>query len=85
VLSTVYFLLVSVHSFTASVRNEFYLYQPCYLPCPQIADGGKASRYWGGGTANIRNEQSRTVDKGWSFSLGIGELLKNPHCKYFSF
>jgi hypothetical protein len=28
--------------------------------------------------ANILNKQSRTADKGWSSSLGVG--LKNPAC-----
>ena len=26
-------------------------------------------------------KESRTANKGWSFSLGLSELLKNPHCK----
>jgi len=31
--------------------------------------------------ANILNEQSRTADKGWSHSLGLGEVLTTPHLK----
>ena len=28
--------------------------------------------------ANILNKQSRTAHKGWSSSLGVGEVLTNP-------
>jgi hypothetical protein len=31
--------------------------------------------------ANILNKQSRTTDKGWSSSLGLGEMLTTPHRK----
>jgi len=30
---------------------------------------------------NILNKQSHTVEKGWSSSLGLGEVLTTPHCK----
>jgi hypothetical protein len=36
----------------------------------QIADGRAA--------ANILNKQSRTADKGWSSSLGVGRGANNP-------
>jgi len=26
-------------------------------------------------------KESRTANEGWSFSLGLGELLTNPHSK----
>jgi hypothetical protein len=32
-------------------------------------------------TANILNKQSRTADKGWSSSFGLGEVLTTPHRK----
>jgi hypothetical protein len=38
---------------------------------PQVADGGEAPQIWRV-AANILNKQSRTADKGWSSSLGIG-------------
>ena len=34
--------------------------------------------------ANILNKQSRTADKGWSSSLGLGEVLTTPHLKNVS-
>ena len=30
--------------------------------------------------ANILKKQWRTADKGWSSSLGLGEVLTTPHC-----
>jgi hypothetical protein len=33
--------------------------------------------------ANILNKPSRTVDKGWSSSLGVGRGAATPHCKHF--
>jgi hypothetical protein len=38
---------------------------------PQAAGGTAA--------ANILNTQSRTADKGWSSSLGLGRGAKTPH------
>jgi hypothetical protein len=35
------------------------------------------------GTANILNKQSRTADKGWSSSLGVGRGAATPHRKHF--
>jgi len=34
--------------------------------------------------ANILTKQSRTAGKGWSFSLGLGEVLTTPHRKKIS-
>ena len=34
--------------------------------------------------ANILKKQSRTADKGWSSSLGLGEVLTTPHRKNIS-
>jgi hypothetical protein len=36
-----------------------------------------------GVAANILNKQSRTADKGWSSSLGLGVGLTTPHRKHF--
>jgi hypothetical protein len=38
---------------------------------PQVADGGDSLQVWRV-TANILNKQSRTADKGWSSSWGVG-------------
>jgi hypothetical protein len=38
---------------------------------PQVADGGNDRQIWRV-TANVLNKQSRTADKGWSSSLGVG-------------
>jgi hypothetical protein len=43
---------------------------------PQDADGGNALQVWRV-AANILNKQSRTADKGWSSSLGIGRGANN--------
>jgi hypothetical protein len=45
---------------------------------PQVADGGEGLQIWRV-AANILNKQSRTADKGWSPSLGVG--LTTHHCK----
>jgi hypothetical protein len=34
--------------------------------------------------ANILNKQSRTADKGWPSSLGVGRGLTTPHHKKYS-
>jgi hypothetical protein len=38
---------------------------------PQVADGGDGLQIWRE-AANILNKQSRTADKGWPSSLGVG-------------
>jgi hypothetical protein len=38
---------------------------------PQVADGGDALQFRRV-VANILNKQSRTADKGWSSSFGVG-------------
>jgi hypothetical protein len=47
---------------------------------PQVADGGDALQIWRVAT-NILKKQSRTADKGWSSSLGVGGEANNSHCK----
>jgi hypothetical protein len=46
---------------------------PCHhgMARPQVADGGDTLQVWRV-AANTLNKQSRTVDKGWSTSLGVG-------------
>jgi len=38
---------------------------------PQVVDGGEDLQIWKA-SANVLNKQSRTADKGQSFSLGVG-------------
>jgi hypothetical protein len=48
-----------------------------WVPCqhgkarPQVAEGGDGLQIWRE-AANILNKQSRTADKEWSSSLGVG-------------
>jgi hypothetical protein len=46
---------------------------PCHhgMARPQVADGGNDLQIWRV-AANVFNKQSRTADKGWSSSLGVG-------------
>jgi hypothetical protein len=46
---------------------------PCHhgMERPQVSDGGDGLQIWRV-PANILNKQSRTADKGWSSSLGVG-------------
>jgi hypothetical protein len=50
------------------------------MACPQVADGEDALQVWRV-AANILNKQSRTADKGWFFSLGVGRGANNFHRK----
>jgi hypothetical protein len=43
---------------------------------PQDADGRNGLQIWRV-AANILNKQSRTADKGWSSSLGVGRGANN--------
>jgi hypothetical protein len=43
---------------------------------PQVADGGNSLQIWNV-AVNILNKQSRTADKGWSSSLGVGRGANN--------
>jgi hypothetical protein len=47
---------------------------------PQVADGAEGLQIWRV-AANILNNQSRTADKGWPSSLGVGRGAKTPHRK----
>jgi hypothetical protein len=42
-----------------------------------VADGGDGLQIWNV-SANILNKQSRTADKGWSYSWGLGVGLTTP-------
>jgi hypothetical protein len=47
---------------------------------PQVANGGNTFQVWRVAT-NILNKQSRTADKGWPSSLGVGLGLTTPRLK----
>jgi hypothetical protein len=51
---------------------------PCHhgMERPLVVDGGDALQVWRV-AANILNKQSRTSDKGWSSSLGVGRGAHN--------
>jgi hypothetical protein len=51
---------------------------PCHhsMARPQVADGGNTLQVWRV-AANIFNNQSRTADKGWPSSLGVGRGANN--------
>jgi hypothetical protein len=51
---------------------------PCHhgMARPQVADGGDALQLWRE-AVNILNKKSRTADKGWSSSLGVGRGANN--------
>jgi hypothetical protein len=51
---------------------------PCHhgMAHPQVADGGNGLQIWRV-AAIILNKQSRTADKGWSSSLGVGRGANN--------
>jgi hypothetical protein len=55
---------------------------PCHqgMARPQVAGGGDAFQVWRV-VANILNKQSRTADKRWSSSLGVGRGVKTPNSK----
>jgi hypothetical protein len=55
---------------------------PCHhgMARPQIADGGDGLQIWRA-AANILNKQSRTAERGWSSSLGVGRGVTTPHRK----
>ena len=45
-----------------------------------VADGGTSSNMGGRGVnANILNKHSRTADKGWPSSLGVGRSAEKSH------
>jgi hypothetical protein len=52
---------------------------PCHhgMALPQVADGGEGPQIWSI-SVNILNKQSRTADKEWSSSLGVGHRANNP-------
>jgi hypothetical protein len=51
---------------------------------PLVADGGDALQVWRV-AANILNKQSRTADKGWSSTLGVGRGANNYSPKKIRF
>jgi hypothetical protein len=51
---------------------------PCHhgMARPQVADGGEGLQIWRV-AVNILNKQSRTADKGWPSSFGVGRGANN--------
>jgi hypothetical protein len=65
--------------FYGSVRPSGHVkWVPCHhgMARPQVADGGEGLQVWRV-AANILNKQSRTADKGWPSSLGVGRGANN--------
>jgi hypothetical protein len=60
------------------IKRSMCMWVPCHhgMARPQVADGGDGLQIWRL-AANILNKQSRTADKGWSSSLGVGRGAKN--------
>jgi hypothetical protein len=53
------------------------------MSCPQVADGGNTLQVWRV-AMNILNTQSRTADKEWSCSSGLGVGQTTTHHKKIS-
>jgi hypothetical protein len=53
------------------------------MSCPQVVDEGDGLQIWRI-AANILNKQWHSADRVWSSSLGVGGLLKTPHCKTYN-
>jgi hypothetical protein len=68
------------------VTGIAFPYHVKWAPChhgkarPQVADEGDGLQIWRV-TANILNKQSRTDERRWSSSLGLGVGLTTPHLK----
>jgi hypothetical protein len=58
--------------------NNHVKWVPCHhgMARPQVVDEGDGLQIWSI-AANILNKQSRTADKGWYSSLGVGGEAKN--------
>jgi hypothetical protein len=72
-------IFMAGRKFLASVVLEFHFrWVPCHhgMSHPAVANGGDGLQVWRV-AANILNKQSRTSDKGWSSSLGVGHEAKN--------
>jgi hypothetical protein len=54
-----------------------YVCSICPSCIPQVVDGRDGLQIWRV-AANILNKQSRTPNRGWSSSLGVGQGASNP-------
>jgi hypothetical protein len=72
-----YYLVTKLHTKYADVK-----WVPCHhiTARPQVAEGRDGLHIWRL-AANILNKQSRTAEKEWSSSLGVGWGLATPHRK----
>jgi hypothetical protein len=61
------------------VELNHFKWVPCHhgMARSQVADGGDGLQIWRV-AANVLNKQSRTADRGWSSSLGVGRGANNP-------
>jgi hypothetical protein len=64
--------------YTENQRENPVKWVPCHhgMALPQVADGGESLQIWRV-AANILNKQSRTADKGWPSSSGVGRGANN--------
>jgi hypothetical protein len=69
------FILTNIKGVRRAVHVRWV---PCHhgMARPEVAGGGGALQLWRE-AANILNKQSRTADKGWSSSLGVGRGASN--------
>jgi hypothetical protein len=60
------------------ILSLYVRWVPCHhgMARPQVADWGNGLQIWRV-AASILNKQSRTADKGWSSSLGVGRGTNN--------
>jgi hypothetical protein len=74
-----YYLNFVLNYFISIIRISSQVrWVPCHhgMARPQVADGGDFLQVWRL-AANMLNKQSRTADKGWSSSLGVGRGANN--------
>jgi hypothetical protein len=75
-------LLINVDFHIAFYYCLVLIHQVRWVPChhgmtrPKAADGGDAFQFWRV-AANVLKKQSRTADKEWFSSLGVGRGANN--------
>jgi hypothetical protein len=67
---------VAAGSLDHTRHRSFFAYFPYFEKNESGGDGGDGLQIWRV-AANILNKQSRTADKGWSSSLGVGRGANN--------
>jgi hypothetical protein len=76
---TCYYYVFCLSILETEGKDTHVKWVPCHhgMARPQVADGGDGLQIWRV-SANILNKQSRTADRGWSTSLGVGRGANNP-------